>query len=68
MVAQRSSGLSPVGAGGGHLPLVVWLPESKAGEGRRLSRVPAERSLGRLVGETWGARGVRCPLVGWDVH
>lgn len=41
---------------GRHLPLVVWLPESKAGEGGWLAHVPAEGSLGCLVGETWGSR------------
>lgn len=39
-----------------HLPLVVWLPESEAGEGRWLAHIPAEGSLGCLVGETWGVR------------
>lgn len=45
-VSSRSSG---------HLPLVVWLPESEAGEGGWLTHVPAEGSLGCLVGETWAS-------------
>lgn len=42
-------------ASSGYLPLVVRLPESEAGEGGRLTHIPAEGSLGRLVGETWGS-------------
>lgn len=43
-----------------HLPLVVWLPESEAGEGGWLAHIPAEGSLGCLVGETWGGCDVGC--------